>query len=151
MTGMDDTDPVISLDPARLDLDAIHAFLAESYWAQGVPRDVVVRAVAHSLCVGAYRGTAQIGFARLVTDRATFAYLADVYVLPGHRGHGIARRMLEQLLGHPDVLGLRRLLLVTRDAHGLYERLGFRTLAAPERYMERLDPDVYRRSRQQGG
>lgn len=134
----------ISFDPARQDLVAIHAFLSESYWAKGIPMEVVRRAIAGSLCVGAFDAGRQVGFARLVTDRATFAYLADVYVLPAQRGGGLARQMLEALFAHPDVQGLRRLMLATRDAHGLYERLGFRALAEPARFMERHRPDVYR-------
>jgi len=135
----------LSFDPERLDLDLIHRFLStQAYWSSGIPRAVVERSVANSLCIGAYRETAQVGFARLVTDRATFAYLADVFVVAAERGHGIATRMVRALLAHHDVQGLRRVLLFTADAHALYEGLGFRTLARPERGMEILRPDVYR-------
>lgn len=133
----------LSFDPSDFDIEAIHAFLSTAYWSPGVPREVVERAIAGSLCIGALVQRRQVGFARLVTDRATFAYLADVYVLPEHRGGGIARRMLEHLFAHPDVQGLRRMLLVTRDAHGLYAGLGFTPLAAPDRFMERHRPDAY--------
>jgi GNAT superfamily N-acetyltransferase len=126
----------ISTDPARLDLDAIHAYLTRSYWAAGIPRDVVARSIAHSLCFGVYDGGGQVGFARVVTDRATYAYLADVYILESHRGRGLSLRLMEQVMVHPDLQGLRRWSLLTRDAHGLYRRFGFEPLARPERHME---------------
>ena len=131
----------ISTDPSRLQLDAIHAYLTRSYWSPGVPRDVVARAIANSMCFGIYLGEAQVGFARVVTDKASFAYLADVYVLEAHRGQGLSKRLVETIQAHPDLQGLRRFLLATMDAHGLYARFGFRPLAAPERMMEmRLRP-----------
>jgi N-acetylglutamate synthase-like GNAT family acetyltransferase len=136
----------ISLDPQRIDIDAVHAFLRTSYWAQAIPREIVAQAVANSLCVGAYWEGEQIGFARLVTDRATFGYLADVYVLSDYRGKGIAKRMLSALMAQPEAQGLRRLMLVTRDAHGLYADFGFTALAAPERHMEKTDPEIYWRA-----
>ncbi len=134
----------ISCDAARLDIDAIHAFLSTTYWSPGVPREVVARAIGNSLCFGLYHGGAQVGFARVVTDRATFAYLADVYVLDAHRGRGLARRMMEAIDAHPQLQGLRRWMLATRDADALYAGFGFTALAAPERFMERHRPDVYR-------
>jgi GNAT superfamily N-acetyltransferase len=130
-------------DPARLDVDAIHAYLARSYWAEGIPRELVERSIHASVCYGAFRGREQVGFCRAVTDGATFAYLCDVYVLEEHRGRGIARRMLEKLHAHPRLQGLRRWLLVTRDAHGLYERLGWRPLAHPQRMLEIARPGLY--------
>jgi GNAT superfamily N-acetyltransferase len=133
-------------DPARFDIDAIHAFLTRSYWSPGIPRGVVQRAVAHSICIGVLHDGQQVAFARMVSDRATFAYLGDVYVLEAHRGRGLARRMMEALLAHPDLQGLRRMLLVTRDAHALYARFGFTPLAAPERFMERHRADAYARA-----
>lgn len=133
----------ITFDAARFDLDVIHRFLSGSYWSAGIPRAVLIRAIAGSLCVGSFIDGGQVGFARLVTDRATFAYLADVFVLPEHRGKGISRRMLEALFAHPDVQGLRRMMLVTRDAHGLYARFGFTPLGAPSRFMEAHRPEVY--------
>lgn len=132
-----------TFDPAAFDATAIHAFLASTYWSPNVPRDVVERAIAGSLCIGVLDDGRQIGFARLVTDRATFAYLADVFVIPDYRGKGISQTMLERLFAHPDVQGLRRLMLATRDAHGLYEKFGFKPLAAPDRFMELHDPNVY--------
>ena len=133
----------ISTDPGRLDLDAIHAYLSRSYWSPGVPRAVVARAIAHSLCFGIYRDGAQVGFARVISDRATFAYLADVYVLEGHRGQGLSKRLVAQILAHPELQGLRRFLLATADAHGLYAQFGFRPLTAPDRMMEIRNPDPY--------
>jgi GNAT superfamily N-acetyltransferase len=133
----------ISLDPARVDVEAAHAYLSGSYWAQGIPIDLLRKAIANSLCVAAFHQGAQVGFARVVTDRATFAYLADVYVLEAHRGRGLSRRLVAALLDQPEMQGLRRLMLVTRDAQGLYEKFGFTALAHPERVMERHRPDVY--------
>jgi GNAT superfamily N-acetyltransferase len=129
----------ISTDPARLDLDVIHRFLSEdAYWSPGVARDVVERALANSLCFGLFAPDGgQAGFARAVTDRATFAYLADVFVLPAHRGRGLGVWLVETMLAHPDLQGLRRIELATVDAHGLYERFGFRPLARVERFLAR--------------
>jgi GNAT superfamily N-acetyltransferase len=136
----------ISTDPARLDLRLIHGFLAgSSYWARDVPADVIARALAHSFCFGLYAPAGQIGLARVVTDRATFAYLADVFVLPEQRGHGLSKWLMETVVAHPELQGLRRFLLNTRDAHGLYRQFGFTSLAHPEWAMERFDPDVYAR------
>jgi len=137
------TDYEISLDSDRFDVEAIHAYLSQSYWAKDIPLGVLRKAMGNSLCVGAFAGTEQVGFARLVTDRATFAYLADVYVLEAHRGHGLSRRLVAALVEHPELQGLRRLMLVTRDAHGLYEKFGFTALAHPSRVMELHRPDVY--------
>ena len=133
-----------SFDKSRLDIGAIHAFLASTYWSPGIPLQTVERAVENSLCIGGYIDGRQVAFARLVTDRATFAYLADVFVIPSHRGEGLSRRLLEALMSHPDVQGLRRMLLVTRDAHGLYAKFGFKLLAAPDRLMERHNPNAYK-------
>jgi len=134
----------ISTDPSRLDLDVIHGFLSRSYWSPGIPREVVARALRNSLCCGAYCHGAQVGFARVVSDRATFAYLADVFVLESHRGRGVSKLLMQCLLAHPDLQGLRRWSLATRDAHGLYRHFGFVPLANPERHMEILRPDIYR-------
>jgi len=142
---------LLSTDPARLDVDAIHAFLSSSYWAAGIPRAVVERAIAGSICFGLFHGPRQIGFARVITDRATFAYLADVYVLEEYRGHGLGTWLIEAVSAHPDLGGLRRFVLVTRDAHGLYEKFGFTPLAKPGNYMEKHWPDVYRRSEPEPG
>jgi GNAT superfamily N-acetyltransferase len=135
----------VSFDVSRIDIDFVHDFLAtQAYWSLGIPREVVERSIAHSLCIGAYRGSEQIGFARLVTDRATFAYLADVFVLASERGRGVARRMLKILLDHHDVQGLRRWTLFTSDMHAVYRGLGFKPFAHPERGMEIVDLDPYR-------
>jgi GNAT superfamily N-acetyltransferase len=133
----------LSDDPTLLDLDVIHGFLRESYWAAGIPREVVERSLRGSVCFGLYEGGAQVGFARCVTDRATYAYLADVFVLPSHRGRGLSKWLMECIAAHPDLQGLRRWSLITRDAHRLYAQYGFVPLPAPERYMEKVDPEVY--------
>jgi len=138
----------ISTSRDRLDVAVIHGFLSESYWSPGIPRDTVERALDGSLNFGLYRETggkdAQIGFARVITDGATFAYFADVFILPGHRGAGLATWLMTTVLTHPALTGLRRLLLVTRDAHALYARCGFAPLARPDRFMEINRPDIYR-------
>jgi GNAT superfamily N-acetyltransferase len=127
---------LISSDRARLDLDAIHTYLSEqSYWARGRTRDQIARGVENSLPFGLYRNGAQVGFARVVSDWATFGWLADVYVLPRERGHGLGKALVEAALGHPHVRDLPRVMLATADAHGLYERYGFGPLERPERFM----------------
>lgn len=131
-------------DPALLDVDAIHAFLVGSYWAAGIPRAVVARAIANSLCLGIYTADRrQVGFVRIITDYATFAYLCDVYVLPPHRGQGLAKAALALFESHPRLQGLRRKQLVTADAHALYANLGFRVVNRPGDHMEKHDPQVY--------
>ena len=134
----------LSFDAADMQVDAIHTFLAQSYWAANIARAVVERAIAGSLCIGVFApGGAQVGFARVVTDRATFAYLADVYVLDAHRGHGLAARMVTALHDHPDLQGLRRWMLATSDAHGLYAALGWTPVEDSAPFMQRHFPDVY--------
>ena len=133
----------ISTDPARLDVDAIHAFLTRSYWSPGIPRATVARAIANSLCFGVFWQGQQVGFARMVTDKTTFAYLCDVYVLEAHRGHGVSKQLMKHVMEHPDLQGLRRMMLATRDAHGLYTQYGFTSLSAPDRIMEIVRPDIY--------
>ena len=125
----------ISTDRARLDIDLIHRFLTTSYWGQGRTREVVERALANSICFGIYSGGAQVGFGRVVTDRAIFAYLADVFVLPEYRGHGLGKALVRAMLDHPDVRGLPAVLLRTRDAHGLYAQFGFEPAIRPEELM----------------
>jgi len=138
---------VISTDVARLDIDLVGRFLAnDSYWARGIPRRVVEKAVRHSLCFGIYKGHEQIGFARVVTDYATYGYIMDVFVLPVHRGQGLSKRLMECIMTHPELQGFRRWQLGTLDAHGLYAQFGFAAPAHPERFMEKTDPDVYLRS-----
>jgi ribosomal protein S18 acetylase RimI-like enzyme len=171
---------LISTDPARLDVNVIHGFLTNSYWAKGIPREVVVRSVKHSLCFGIYdeigkksplkpktglNGApiceseespplatsarsgapvqAQVGFARVVSDYATVAYLGDVFVLESHRGRGLGKWMMECIMQHPALQGLRRWILLTRDAHGLYSQFGFTPVKSPDRYMELHEPGIY--------
>ena len=133
----------ISTDPSRLQLGTIHAYLTRSYWSPGVPEHIVARAIANSLCFGVYLGEAQVGFARVITDKATFAYLADVFVLEEHRGQGLSKRLVAQIQAHPELQGLRRFLLATADAHGLYAQYGFKAPARPDNLMEIRDPDPY--------
>lgn len=128
---------VISTDASRLDLRTVHDFLKASYWAAGVPFEVVERSVENSLVFGVYSGAEQVGFARVVTDCATFAYLADVFVLEAHRGRGLGEWLMETVFSHPGLQGLRRWMLATRDAHELYRRHGFDGLQNPEIFMER--------------
>lgn len=136
----------ISADRSKLDLDVIHGFLSTSYWSSGIPREVVERGVRNSLCFGVYDPAGrQVGFARVISDFASFAYLADVFILEPHRGKGLSKRLMEHIVAHPDLQGLRRWMLATRDAQSLYARFGFTPLHAPERFMQRWDPDVYAR------
>ena len=134
----------ISTDSSRLDLGLIHAFLSEeSHWARGIPRERVECALAHSLCFGAYESDRQIGFARVVTDRATFAWLADVFVVAPRRGRGISGLLMNAVIAHPDLQGLRRAVLVTSSAPALYARHGFTPLGKPDLWMERCETDAY--------
>jgi len=130
-------------DQTQIDATAVHAFLTTSYWAAGIPLKTVERAIKQSYCVAIRHEERQVAFARLVTDFATFAYLADVYVLEGHRGKGLAQEMIEHFQRHPELQGLRRWALFTVDAHGVYEKLGWQRPQNPERAMERHFPDVY--------
>lgn len=131
----------VSTDPDRLDVEMIYRWLAEeSYWATGISREVVQRAIDNSLCFGAYLEGRQVGLARVVTDRATFAWLADVFILDGHRGRGYGKALVAAVIAHPELQGVRRLMLATRDAHGLYAQFGF-TPIPPDRFMERRRPD----------
>jgi GNAT superfamily N-acetyltransferase len=139
------TDPVIEIDtdPSRLDLGFIHGFLVRSHWASGIPLSTLQRAIEHSIPFGLYKDGRQIGFARVVSDHATFAYFADVFVLAEERGKGYARQLIATALEHPELQGLRRWLLGTRDAAGLYKQLGFAEAPAGFSFLERLDDDVY--------
>lgn len=149
---------VISTDPELLDLDGIHGFLTKCYWAKGIPRETVARSIEHSLCFGIYHevggesphllksdpsGVLQVGFARVISDFATIAYLGDVFVLEAYRGRGLSKWMMECIMRHPRLQGLRRWILLTRDAHGLYANFGFTPVKAPERYMELHRADIY--------
>jgi GNAT superfamily N-acetyltransferase len=136
----------ISSDASRLDIALIHNFLGSSYWAQKIPLHVVEKSIKHSLCFGAFYSGRQVGFARVITDYATFGYVADVFVIPEHRGRGVARRLMRAILQHPELQGLRRLLLATRDAHGLYAQFGFQPLANPEYFMTIHNPNRYERT-----
>lgn len=134
----------VTCDPARLDHAMIAQFLATSYWAKGIPATTVTKSLEHSLCFALLDGDRQVGLARVISDYATIAYLADVFVLPEYRGRGLAKWLVACVVDHPDLQGLRRWMLGTRDAHGLYEKFGFTPLKKPETFMERHDPDVYR-------
>jgi len=133
----------ITSDKSRMSVEAAHAFLTQSYWSSGVPLSIVQKAFDNSLCFAALRGGEQVGFARVVTDKATFAYLADVYVLQAHRGQGLARQIVEAVQRHPELQGLRRFMLATRDAHDLYARFGFTALSVPSSFMELHNANVY--------
>ena len=134
----------ISTNRDRIDLDVVHGFLSTSYWAEGISRETVKRSLDHSLCFGLYHGERQIGFARVISDRATFAYLGDVFVLDAYRGCGLATWLMDVVHAHPELQGFRRWVLLTRDAHALYRKCGYASLAAPDRYMERWVKNVYR-------
>ena len=134
---------VISTDRSRIDVAAVHAFLSQTYWSPGIPEDVVRRGIAGAICFGIYRGSEQVGFARVITDQATYAYLSDVYVLESHRGRGLSKWLMEVIMSHPSLQGLRRFALSTRDAHGLYRQFGFEPVASPERQMEIMRRNIY--------
>ncbi len=138
-----ESDILISTDPDRLDLDTIHGFLSRSYWAAGIPRETVERSIRHSICFGAFDGDRQIGFARVISDRATYAYVADVFVLPSHRGRGVGKRLMACITTHPELQDLRLWTLFTRDAHGLYCQYGFANARYPDRLMERRSARAY--------
>ncbi|MFL5698795.1 MAG: GNAT family N-acetyltransferase [Ktedonobacteraceae bacterium] len=134
---------LISTDKSRLDLTLIHNFLTTSYWATGIPLEVVRRSIEHSLSFGLYKEEQQIGYARVITDYATFAYLGDVFILEPFRGQGLSKWLMEVVVTHPELQGFRRWILLTKDAHGLYKKVGFTEVKTPERYMERFFLDVY--------
>jgi GNAT superfamily N-acetyltransferase len=137
---------LVSIDKRRIDLAVVHEFLTHSYWAAGISREVVARSIENSLCFGIYRDNQQAGFARVISDYATFAYLADVFVLEAFRGKGLSKWLMQCILEHPDLQGLRRWVLGTRDAHGLYAQFGFKPLHSPEIFMEIHNRDVYKPS-----
>jgi len=135
----------ISSDRSDLDIESIHEFISKSYWAEGIPLETLTRAISNSLCFGVFnKDKAQVGFARMITDSATYAYLADVYILEGHRGKGLSKWLMEEIMSHSDLQGLRRMTLATADAHGLYEKYGFSELTKPEIFMEKLNSGVYK-------
>ena len=133
----------VTCDPAKLNRAVIAEFLASSYWAKGIPAATVEKSLAHSLCFALLDGDRLVGFARVISDQATIAYLGDVFVLPEYRGRGLSKWLMECIIGHPELQGLRRWMLATRDAHGLYQKFGFTPLKRPEIFMERHDPNVY--------
>lgn len=136
-------DVCISTDTTRMDVDVVHGFLSRSRWAAGIPRETVLRSITGALCFGVYEGERQIGVARVITDRSTYAYLSDVFIDEGERGRGLSVWLMECILAHPELQGLRRFVLSTLDAHGLYARFGFGPLTYPDRYMEILNAGVY--------
>jgi GNAT superfamily N-acetyltransferase len=135
----------VSTDPQRLDLETIHGFLSKAYWAVGIPMELVKRSIDHSVPFGIYHQGRLIGFGRVITDRATFGYVGDVFVLQEHRGQGLSKWLVECMLAHAELQGFRRWILLTRDAQGLYKKFGFTTPPNPERYMELWKPDIYQR------
>jgi GNAT superfamily N-acetyltransferase len=137
---------IISTDQSRLDIPYIHQFLTTSYWAEGIPVETVQKSIAGSLCFGIYHKNKQVGFARMVTDKATFGYLADVFIDETYRRQGLSKWLMEVITGHPDLQGFRRLLLATRDAHGLYRKFGYSDLTFPERWMHIHNPAVYKKN-----
>lgn len=137
---------VISTEREKIDLTVVHKFLRESYWAKNIPLETVRRSIENSLCFSLFESQKQIGFARIVSDYATFAYLADVFVIEEFRGQGLSKWLMETIVAHPQLQNLRRWLLATRDAHGLYAQFGFTALDAPEVFMQRHDPTVYLRA-----
>jgi N-acetylglutamate synthase-like GNAT family acetyltransferase len=139
---------LISTDRSKLDVDVIHRFLARSYWAEGIPRQTVMRSIDNSLCFGVYDNARQIGFARVISDFATYAYVADVFILGPYRGRGLGKELMASIMAHPDLQGLRRWSLGTRDAHGLYAQFGFKPVAntRARTVMEIVDPEIYSRS-----
>ena len=137
---------IVSTDKSKLNIDVIHSFLTTSYWAKGIPFTIVEQCIENSLCFGAYHNEDQIGFARIVSDFSTFAYLADVFVLEDYRGKGVGKLIMNEIMAHPQLQGLRRFMLATRDAHGLYEKYGFVVTKNPERIMEIVNADLYMKS-----
>jgi GNAT superfamily N-acetyltransferase len=143
-----EADTLVSCDRTKLDLDGIHAFLTHAYWSEGVSRETVERGIENSIPFGVYLDGDQVGFARVISDRASYAYLADVYIEEPFRGRGLSKLLMRAVIGHPELQGLRRWILGTRDAHGLYRQFGFTEMQRPERWMERAEPGLYR---QEGG
>jgi GNAT superfamily N-acetyltransferase len=133
----------ISTDASGFDLDMIHGFLTNCYWAEGISRDVVRRSIENALCFGVFEYDKQVGFARVITDYATYAYIGDVFILESHRGKGLGKQLMHAIMSHPGLQNLRRWSLVTQDAHGLYKQFGFTPLAKPDGYMEIRNPNVY--------
>jgi GNAT superfamily N-acetyltransferase len=133
----------IKTDRKLMDIDLIHQFISNSYWAKGIPKQTLIRSLDNSLCFGVFIDDQQVGFARVVTDKATFAYLADVFVLKEHRGRQLAKKMINEVLDHPELQRLRRIMLATQDAHELYRQFGFASLSNPNSIMAVVKPDIY--------
>jgi len=134
----------ISNDKAKLDMEMVHDFLSrEAYWSKGIPMEKVKESVAHSLCFGVYEEDRQVGFARVISDYTTMAYLGDVFILPAYRGKGLSKMLMNSIMQHPSLQGLRRWILLTGDAHGLYSQFGWSSIADPVRWMEIHDRNVY--------
>ena len=136
---------LISTDNSKLDINIIHNYLTNSYWAKGITLDIVKRSIDNSTCFGVYENDKQAGFARVISDKATIGYLGDVFILESHRGKGLSKWLMECIMKHPDLHGFRRWILLTRDAHELYRKYGFKDLVKPDRYMEIVDSEVYKR------
>jgi len=135
----------ITTEREKMDIELIHSFLNRTYWAEGISKETIRRSIEGSLCFGVFENDKQVGFARMITDKATFAYLADVFIIEEYRGRGLSKWLMEIIMTHPDLQGLRRMILATKDAHGLYEKFGFTPLINVDRWMHILDPDVYKR------
>jgi len=137
----------VSSAPEDISISVVHQFLSDSYWAKNIPLKTLQKAIDNSLCFSVIAESSEqkelVGFARMITDKATFAYLADVFVLDSHRGNGLSKLLMKSILQHPDLQGLRRMVLATKDAHGLYQQFGFKKLASPDTFMELWDPNVY--------
>ena len=136
----------VSTDQARFDVGLVHSFLSSSYWAANMPRKVLEKSIRHALCFGVFVDGKHVAFARVITDYATFAYLSDLFVIPGHRGQGVSKLLMRSILDHPELQGLRRFVLATKDAHGLYAQFGFKPLSNPDDFMTIHNPDVYKQT-----
>jgi len=136
---------LVSTDKNKIDTTAVHHFLSRSYWAEGISSEIVKKGIDNSLCFGVYNQAKLVGFARVISDFATFAYLADVFIIPEERGKGLSKWLIKLIIEHPQLQGLRRFTLATKDAHGLYAQFGFTLFDMPERWMNRHNPDVYKR------
>jgi len=134
----------ISTEKEKFDIDLIHSFLTRSYWAEGISKEIIKRSIEGALCFGVFENDKQIGFARVITDKATFAYLADVFIIKDYRGLGLSKWLMEVIMSHPELQGLRRMMLATRDAHGLYEKFGFTPLNNVDRWMQIHNPEIYK-------
>ena len=134
----------ITTEKEKFDVEFIHSFLTRSYWAEGISKEVITRSIEGALCFGLFENDKQIGFARMITDKATFAYLADVFIIEEYRGRGLSKWLMEVIMHHPSLQGLRRMMLATKDAHGLYQKFGFTALNNVDRWMQINDPNIYK-------